>query len=98
MVGWDSYSVGYHGDDGSIYFEGDDPVEETGKSMKTGDVVGVVFDAQQVCSMHLHTKQKAQCRGRAWVLGIASDFGLSKGQFWYAAAKAGAPNWHNLLI
>ena len=52
MVGWDSYSVGYHGDDGSIYFEGDDPVEETGKSMKTGDVVGVVFDAQQVCSIH----------------------------------------------
>ena len=48
MVGWDSYSVGYHGDDGSIYFEGDDPLEETGKSMKTGDVVGVVFDAQQV--------------------------------------------------
>ena len=72
MVGWDSYSVGYHGDDGSIYFEGDDPVEETGKSMKTGDVVGVVFDAQQVCSMHLHTKQKAQCRGE----GVGTGYSL----------------------
>lgn len=70
MVGWDSYSVGYHGDDGSIYFEGDDPVEETGKSMKTGDVVGVVFDAQQSSlSFYKNSKLIKSLRMRSHMLG-----------------------------
>ena len=49
-VGWQQGSFGYHGDDGGIYFESGNPMEQEGSTMnhkyKTGDVIGVTFDAQ----------------------------------------------------
>ena len=49
-VGWEQCSLGYHGDEGGIYFESDDPMEEEKRTKnhkyKTGDVIGVSFDAQ----------------------------------------------------
>ena len=74
MVGWDSYSIGYHGDDGGIYFEGGNPVEKTGKSMKTGDIVGVFFDAQRVCSL----LNAYKATNRSMQGGGAKNFGDSR--------------------
>ena len=50
-VGWESSSLGYHGDEGGIFFESGDPMEQgsiTGNHrFKTGDVIGVFLDAQK---------------------------------------------------
>ena len=51
-VGWESSSLGYHGDEGGIFFESGDPMEQGSSStgnhrFKTGDVIGVFLDAQK---------------------------------------------------
>ena len=41
--GWERYSFGYHGDDGSIYCESNDPTFES-EPFKTGDTIGLCLD------------------------------------------------------
>ena len=46
-VGWQQGSIGYHGYDGGIYFEsGYSSERRNNHKYKTGDVIGVSFDAQ----------------------------------------------------
>ena len=48
MVGWEPCSIGYHGDDGNIFFGRGRPMEpKTEKPYKSGDVIGVSFDAER---------------------------------------------------
>ena len=42
--GWEQFSFGYHGDDGSIYCESKDPTFEPDKPFKSGYPIGVMLD------------------------------------------------------
>ena len=42
--GWEKYSFGYHGDDGNIYCESDDPEHHTQNPFSTGDTIGVCLN------------------------------------------------------
>ena len=50
-VGWESFSFGYHGDEGGIFFESGEPMEQgssTGNhKFKTGDIIGLFLNAQK---------------------------------------------------
>ena len=42
--GWEKYTFGYHGDDGNIYCESDDPEHHTQNPFSTGDTIGVCLN------------------------------------------------------
>ena len=69
--GWERYSFGYHGDDGSIYCECEDATHHTDKRFKTGDIIGVSLDftnsslsfsrnGKEVKKLHLSRQQMDQ--------------------------------------
>ena len=44
LPGWDENSYGYHGDDGNIFCESEDPAFETEKPFQSGYPIGVLLD------------------------------------------------------
>ena len=66
LPGWEPCSFGYHGDDGNIYYESNDPMEpENGKRYKSDDIIGVSYDAQQTAlAFYKNGKLVRNCRLR----------------------------------
>jgi len=59
FVGWEQGSLGYHGDDGGIFFESGTKMEESSKNheYRTGDVIRVSFDAQR-STLYFHKNKE----------------------------------------